>query len=225
MNYDTPTTPEQSNAPAPNDHGFNIRPGESILAAAAFKPEAVNYYILVNTVGLAVVVALIALPLAFVTFGISLIALVIPAAFIGVTRWYYTRYYANLKCVLTNRALRVRTGVWNITEKAVPLDKVTDLQMDQGFIMRRFDLEKIKVETAGQSSGPGGSLVNLVGIENSHAFRERVLEQRDLVVGSAESNTPTSPPTPAPNSATSTMPTDERVIELLTEIRDALRER
>jgi len=70
------------------------------------------------------------------------------------------------------------------TEKNVPLDRITDLGLVQGPIMRLFDIEALSVETAGQSSP--GALVTLAGIRDGREFRDAVLRQRDLVVGSHE---------------------------------------
>ena len=67
-------------------------------------------------------------------------------------------------------------------EKTVPLDKITDLSLVHGPLMRLFDLQAISVETAGQSSE--GALVKLLGIVNTEQFREAVLAQRDRVVAS-----------------------------------------
>ena len=47
--------------------------------------------------------------------------------------------------------------------------------------MRMFSLHRISVETAGQS-GPG-SLISLIGIKDTEAFRKEVLEQRDRMSG------------------------------------------
>ena len=44
------------------------------------------------------------------------------------------------ECTLTTRALHVKKGMLNRIEKTVPLEKITDLQMTQGFVMRYFDL-------------------------------------------------------------------------------------
>ena len=87
------------------------------------------------------------------------------------------RVVDNWECTLTTRALHVKKGVLNKLEKTVPLEKITDLQMKQGFIMRFFDLRNIAVETAGQS-GPG-SLISLLGIKDTERFRRDVLDQRD----------------------------------------------
>jgi putative membrane protein len=69
-------------------------------------------------------------------------------------------------------------------EKTVPLDKITDLALIEGPIMRYLDLQAIKVETAG---GSAGALIQLVGIVDARAFRDTVLRQRDLVAASGPS--------------------------------------
>lgn len=95
------------------------------------------------------------------------------------------KYLDRLSCTLTERTLEIKKGMLNRVESTVPLEKVTDLQMYQGPIMRALGLHGFKVETAGQSAGAaGGSLVNMLGITDAPAFRRAVLEQRDKVVGS-----------------------------------------
>lgn len=90
-----------------------------------------------------------------------------------------------MSCTLTDRTLEIKRGLFNRVESTVPLEKVTDLQMYQGPVMRWFGLNGFKLETAGQSSGAtGGALVNMLGIVEAQAFRAAVLEQRDKVVGS-----------------------------------------
>ena len=116
------------------------------------------------------------------------------------------RYLARLRCVLTEKNLHVARGVLIRQEKTVPLDKITDLGMSHGPIMRRLGLRVLSVETAGQSGGEG-SLIKLVGIEGAEDFRAGVLAQRERMAGS-----------PSPPSAAGTA--DE--VSVLTEIRDAL---
>jgi putative membrane protein len=86
-----------------------------------------------------------------------------------------------MSCTLTERTLEIRKGWINRVESTIPLEKITDLQMIQGPIMRAMGLHGFKVETAGQSSGPGASLVSLVGIVDAPGFREAVLDQRDAM--------------------------------------------
>ena len=100
---------------------------------------------------------------------------------------YFTgRYLARLECLLTEQSLIVRKGIFVRVEKTVPLDKITDLGMVQGPIMRYLNIEKVTVETAGQSSQ--GALIGLYGIKDAAEFRDAVLAQRDslrLVAGSS----------------------------------------
>ena len=60
--------------------------------------------------------------------------------------------------------------------------------------MRAMNLYALTVETAGSSGGAagGGALVSLIGINDTPAFRNRVLEQRDAIARTP-SSTPAAP--------------------------------
>lgn len=183
---------------------------ERVLLEASFTPEAIRYYVLVSTMTFAVF-GLFALILVPFTFGISLLGLGIPVAVYFIARWYYRLYFQRLSCVLTTRSLRIGKGLLFRQERAVPLDKITDMGMVQGPLMRWLGLEAMSVETAGSTGGgKGGALVTMVGIVDSRAFREAVLAQRDAV---------TDREAPAAGAAAVTAPAGEGV---LVEIRDAL---
>lgn len=92
------------------------------------------------------------------------------------------KYLDRLSCTLTERTIEIRKGVLNRIESTVPLEKVTDLMLFQGPIMRMLGLQGFRVETAGQSAGATGSLVNMIGIVDTPGFRRMVLTQRDRVV-------------------------------------------
>lgn len=91
------------------------------------------------------------------------------------------RYVASIRCDLTDRSLVIHKGVLTKVESTIPLTKITDLQMHQGPIMRLFGLKAFRVETAGQSSGAGGHLVDMVGIIDPEDFRAAVLAQRECL--------------------------------------------
>lgn len=154
------------------------------LREAEFLPSAPMYHTVQASIA-CVVLAVIILIAAIPTVGIALIAMPIPIGLFFLIKWYYTKYYDRMSCVLTDRKLLIGRGVWNRTEQAVPMDKITDMQMNQTFVMRWLDLEAIKIETAGQSNMVGG-LTGIVGIKDSRGFREAVLAQRDKVVGTAD---------------------------------------
>lgn len=188
---------------------------EKILREATFSPQAPMYYTVNATIFFVIFLVLPCVGFAPFTFGLSLFGLVVPAALFGVTLWYYRMFYKRLSCSLTNRKLIIGRGILTRTEQAVPLDKITDMQMNQGPVMRWLNLESIKVETAGSMGGAAGALVGLVGIEGSRAFRAAVLEQRDKVVGSADRESA------APQTAASAVSNGSD--EVLTDIRDTLR--
>ena len=128
-------------------------------------------------------------------------------------KWITGKYLASHVCTLTDRSLKVSKGIFTKVEKTVPLDRLTDIGLVQGPLMRYFEIEALSVETAGQSAA--GSLVHLAGIKNGREFRDAILKQRDLVVGSSEATS--MPMTPLGDQGVVTGTT-----ELLGEIRDSL---
>jgi len=70
--------------------------------------------------------------------------------------------------------------VFNKEEKSIPLEKITDVAMVQGPLMRVFNLYRLSFETAGQSAQ--GALVSLIGINDAETFRETILAQKDKLL-------------------------------------------
>lgn len=127
-------------------------------------------------------------------------------------KWITRRYLASHVCTLTSRSLQVRKGIWTKVEKTVPLDRITDVGIVQGPIMRYYGIEALSVETAGQSTP--SSLIRLAGIKEGREFRDAILKQRDLVVGSEEERA-------QPHGGSKNIQGGE-VVEILGEIRDSL---
>lgn len=143
-----------------------------ILESATFNQKVCTYWLLSGGFILLVCVVTIPLLVPWFIFG-SL-----------VTR----RYLDHVACSLTERTLIVKKGWINRIEKTIPLEKITDLALVQGPIMRVMGLHGLSVETAGSTGGTSsGALVTLVGIVDVQAFRDSVLSQRDRLMGTAES--------------------------------------
>jgi putative membrane protein len=140
---------------------------ETVVQKAAFDPKVCRYWIVSGTVVLTCTL-----------IGIPFLLLWIPLGLL-----FTGRYLDRMECILTNKTLIVRKGILTRTEKTIPLEKITDLGMVQGPIMRLFSITTLSIETAGQS-GPG-SLVSLTGIVGAAEFREAVLAQRDTLAGQA----------------------------------------
>lgn len=86
---------------------------------------------------------------------------------------------------LFERKLVVKRGMWFKVEKSIPLEKITDVGLTQGPLMRYFDLYRLDFETAGQSAQ--GALVSMLGIIDAIKFREMILAQKDALQGKVES--------------------------------------
>ena len=108
---------------------------------------------------------------------------VVPFWILGVGQWYCRRYFERLECLLCDRSLVIGRGLYVRVEKTIPLDKIQDLTLVEGPLLKAFGLCRLKVETAGQSSQSGGSEVDLIGIVEARSLRDRVLDQRDAVTG------------------------------------------
>lgn len=134
-----------------------------VLAEAEFNRKVRSYWLLNGTLILTVtVVGIPLLPIWWIV-GTALTE----------------RYLKRMSCRLTERSLKLSKGLLVRQEKTVPLDKITDLALIEGPIMRMLDLQALKVETAGTSTP--GSFITMVGIVKARAFRDRVLAQRDRV--------------------------------------------
>ncbi|ABN60207.1 PH domain-containing protein [Shewanella baltica] len=110
-------------------------------------------------------------------FSLSIVGIPLLLLWFPIGLWGTRRYIRNISAELTSNKLIVRRGILTRTENSVPLDKITDMALIQGPIMRLFGLHKLTVETAGQSGA--GALISLVGIVDAPQFRTRVLEQKE----------------------------------------------
>lgn len=166
---------------------------ESYLRRAEFDPKVRTYWLVSGM--LLCVLTLVGIPflLVWVPLGLFLTG----------------RYLKRMECVLTDKALKVKKGMMVRVEKTIPLEKITDVAMVQGPIMRHFGIFKLTVETAGQSAP--GALVALIGIVEAKAFREAVLAQRDLVSGQVTVGT-----------AGAELPPESSQSGTLEEVRDSL---
>jgi len=164
-----------------------------VIRKAQFNSKVCTYWLLSG-----------ALVLTFTVVGIPLLLFWFPIGLV-----FTKRYLDRMECLLTDKALKVKKGILVRIEKTIPLEKITDMGMVQGPIMRLFDLYTLTVETAGQSGQ--GALVSLTGIMDAKCFRGAVLTQRDSV-SAALPHSASEPARQEPFDAAS----------LLSEIRDSL---
>ena len=121
--------------------------------------------------------------------------------------WYVPEYLRRISARLTTQALEVRKGVFFRSEATIPLNRITDVRLHDGPLMRHYGLRGLKVETAGQS-GDTGSEGNIIDVIDAVEFRNAVLRQRQEALGSEQ--------------GAGSRNTAAGAAELLTEIRDIL---
>lgn len=134
---------------------------EPVILNASFNP-AVKRYWLVSFL----------LFSTFTVVGIPLLIITIPLFL-----FFSSKIINAMSATITERKLVVKRGIWHKEEKSIPLEKITDVAMIQGPLMRMFDLYRLSFETAGQSAQ--GALVSLIGIDEAEHFRETILSQKD----------------------------------------------
>lgn len=137
---------------------------EKIIINATFNP-AVKIYWLINLLLLSTITVV----------GIPFLIISIPLFFL-----ISSKILAAMSATVTERKLVVKRGVFQKEEKSIPLEKITDVAMVQGPLMRMFNLYRLSFETAGQSAQ--GALVSLIGINDADTFRETILAQKDKLL-------------------------------------------
>lgn len=122
--------------------------------------------------------------------------------------WWADRHYKALGLEVTDRSVVVKKGVWFRKELTIPLDKIQDISIHEGPLLKALGLLSLRIETAGQrNAATGQSDADLTGLLDARGMRDLILSRRDQV-SVVEAVSPT---------ATST--TDA----LLMDIRDSLK--
>lgn len=109
---------------------------------------------------------------------IVLLLLVVPPVvfYIAVHLRFDTTWY-----VMTDRALRIRRGIWIIEEKTITYENIQNVTVTQGPVQRSFNIANVKVETAGVASVVGkqktpiGNYGLIEGVTDAAEIRSRIL--------------------------------------------------
>ena len=96
--------------------------------------------------------------------------------------WYGAEYMRRVSARLTDQAVEIKIGVFFRKESTIPLNRITDVRLHDGPLMRHYGLRGLKVETAGASGQDSGSEGNLIGVIDAESFRNAVLAQRQRVI-------------------------------------------
>ena len=118
---------------------------ETVLRSASFSPKVKAYW-LINLL---------------IVSGLTIIGIPLLLISVPLMLFISSRMLKAMSAELTERKLVVKRGVFFKVEKSIPLEKITDVAMSQGPLMRAMGLYSLSFETAGQSGqGPGNNWRN-----------------------------------------------------------------
>lgn len=143
----------------------------TILVKAQFDPK-LKTYLFLYVLGMLLITLAGIILVPFWIFGFGLLVC--------------RRYFSHIECVLTDRTLEYKKGYFFRIEKTVLLDKIQDLTLKEGPLLRALGISALVIETAGQSTPEGTGDTKLIGIVDVREFRKRVLAQRDSLVEKLE---------------------------------------
>jgi len=178
---------------------------EKILLRAELNPVVKKYW-LVSTVVI----------LCCTIVGIPLLVVVIPLCLA-----LMTPYFNSIECLLTEKSIIMRKGMLNKTEKTVPLEKITDVSLSQGPIMRLWGLHKISIETAGTNQ-VGQAFLSITGIKDTISFRNAVFEQREIFLNQRKSGGTKTVINNSASNEDAQIILLEQILKTLSEIKDKL---
>jgi len=111
-----------------------------------------------------------------IVFLVQLPLSVLPVILDWELRWY----------IVTDRSLRIREGVWKVSEMTLTFANVQEVSIRQGPIERLFGIANLRVRTAGggakapqqgESEEKSGHIGYFRGVDNAPAIRDLILER------------------------------------------------
>ncbi|NVO67867.1 PH domain-containing protein [Methanofollis tationis] len=153
---------------------------EEITIGKEFKPAPRfrAYYFLSLIIVIVFLVAFAILPTIFAGAPLPVIlaiALGISAIAVFVGAWI-PMYYQSILYHLTPTEMTWRRGVWFRQTGIVPYNRITNVDIIQGPVMRYFGISDLRIQTAGYSAQPQAE-IKLMGIEEPEPLRELIMAQ------------------------------------------------
>jgi len=93
-------------------------------------------------------------------------------------------YYVSVVYHLNDTEMTWKRGVWFRKTGIVPYNRITNVDIVQGPVMRMFGISNLKIETAGGNAGKSSAEIQLEGIADPEPLRAMIM---DFVRGNAPS--------------------------------------
>jgi membrane protein YdbS with pleckstrin-like domain len=105
--------------------------------------------------------------------------------YLAIGPWVHRRQVEALRYRLDGATLRIDSGFIFLQRKSIPLDRVTDVVLAQGPLMRHFGVWQLRIQTAGTGQQlPEGAML---GVPDPEAARDLIMRRRDEVTGANRS--------------------------------------
>ena len=167
--------------PRPGEEVRSFRPAEGFLRYLKFQ-----FWILLAIVDLAILIGWLVItavePVAGVILApIAFLLAVVPdlVAYVAIHLRYDTTWY-----VMSDRSVRIRRGIWVITETTLTFENVQNVAVKQGPLQRWYGIGDVHVETAGggSSEAHGGAASSMhrgliEGVANAKEIRDLILSR------------------------------------------------
>lgn len=156
---------------------LNIKIGQEFRPALQLKKLYYSYLILtalffILILYLPVLLFADTLTIFFVTlfFFVPIIVIVILVAY------WIEKYYNTILYKFTENEMVWRRGVWFKTTGIVPYNRITNIDIEQGPLSRKFGIASLKIQTAGYSVSTRASAeIKIEGIEEFEGLRELIM--------------------------------------------------
>lgn len=118
-------------------------------------------------------------PLEAPTFGIVILAVCWLLALLYIIAAPHVRYERYCYCI-DEEAIRVRRGLFWVSESIVPIERLHKLEVSQGPVDRRFGLANVQVTTAG-----GDVSIQFLTIEKAEEIAETLKKKINTLAAAA----------------------------------------
>ena len=138
-------------------------------------------------------------------------------AFVYILLWIWVGlYYESMSYELREDEINWKRGIWFRTTGIVPYNRITNLDVRQGPLMRALGISSLAIQTAGYS-GQAVPEIRIEAIEHAEELRELI---RSQVRGCSSHDDGTGSAKPA--TSPSCVPTDQQILAELQQIRSLL---
>jgi len=170
----------------------NFKPSPQYKPYLMIYTSAITIIAVVCTLGWGIV------PLIFATgqfLYIMFSALLFFAIVIACVFGWVQLYYKSVVYHLNETEMTWKRGVWFRKTGIVPYNRITNIDISQGPVMRIFKISNLQIQTAGSSGNKNSSEISIIGMEDAEPLRAFIMDfvrgtpPVSAVTGSGETET------------------------------------